>query len=160
VPTVAGPSLRGAARAQGPGCVRSRPGAGGRMSNISAGPVSIQRPSLRLLLAAICKATTNPTTKITKLTKDSQRLLWGHLTHYPILKVHYNLLIAAGPALGLPWRGRAAHPVGPRSRRCRSGSWLACARSCAGGGGRMSNISAGPVSMLCSVCGYYYPPFS
>jgi hypothetical protein len=159
VPTVAGPSLRGAARAQGPGCVRSRPGAGGRMSNISAGPVSIQRPSLRLLLAAICKATTNPTTKITKLTKDSQRLLWGHLTHYPILKVHYNLLIAAGPLVGCLGEGGLPTRSG-LAPGCRSGSWLACARSCAGGGGRMSNISAGPVSMLCSVCGYYYPPFS
>ena len=29
------------------------------MSNISAGPVSMQLPSLRLLLAATCKATTN-----------------------------------------------------------------------------------------------------
>jgi hypothetical protein len=71
------------------------------MSNISAGPVSMIALLLRLLLAAICKRRrTNPTTKITKLTKNAQRLLieiyWGHLTQLPYPESRDNPLIAAG----------------------------------------------------------------
>jgi hypothetical protein len=47
-------SHRGAGRAQGPAYVCPCPGAGGRMSNLSAGQASMLALRLRLLLAAIC----------------------------------------------------------------------------------------------------------
>jgi len=83
--------------------------------------------------------------------RSSQRthkdILWGHLTHYPILKAHDNLLTAAGPLVG--YLGDGGLPTGPGlAPGCRWGSGGPAARSRPGGGGRMSNISAGQVSML------------
>jgi len=76
---------------------------------------------------------TTPTTKITKLTKDAQRLLWGHLTHYPIIKAHDNPLIAAGLLVGCLWRGRAALRGRASHRSAARARGAASACSCADG---------------------------
>ncbi|MCX6676721.1 MAG: hypothetical protein NTU95_02085 [Methanothrix sp.] len=143
------------------------------MSNISAGQVSMLTLRLRLLLAAICKRRrTNPTTELTELTEfteDAQRLLveihWGHLTHYPILKVHDKLLIAAGPPVGclgeggLPTgpglaSGGVARAQGPAARARILVGEADRARG-EGAGDLMSGVFAGFVSNNCSVCDYY-----
>jgi len=116
-------SHRGAAWARGLACAHSCPGAGGRMSNISAGQVSMQLPSLRLLLAAICKATTNePNHRAHRVHRGrTETFCQGHLTHYTILKVHDNHLTAAGPLVGC--LGEGGLPIGPGlAPGCRSGS--------------------------------------
>jgi hypothetical protein len=60
---------------------------------------------------------------------------WGHLTHYPILKVHDNLLIAAGPPVGCLGEGGLPSGAGLRTG-VPLGLGGPAVRSCAGAGGR------------------------
>jgi len=93
----AGPRFRSAARARGPASARSRPGAGGRMSIISAWQASMIAFRLWLLLAVICWATTN---ELNHKDHDAHRgrtkTFVGTFDPLPIIKVHDKLLIAAG----------------------------------------------------------------
>jgi len=118
----AGPGLApgGAPRARGPACWRSCPGAGGRIGDISAGSVYMLALGLRLLLAAICKATTNEPNHrdhraYRRRTETSYPDIAGHLTRCPVLKAHDCPFTAAGPLVaagGRLWRVRAAHRAG------------------------------------------------
>ena len=83
--------------------------------------------------------------------RSSQRMhkdfLSGTFDPLSILKAHDNPLTAAGPLVG--YLGDGGLPTGPGlAPGCRWGSGGPAARSRPGGGGRMSNISAGQVSML------------
>ncbi|MEI6103890.1 MAG: hypothetical protein WCP70_08085 [Methanothrix sp.] len=86
------------------------------MSNISAGPVSMKCSvhGYYLPLSAE-RRRTNPTTKITKLTKDAQSLFAGTFDPLPYPKrVHDYLLAAAGPPVGCLGESELPYLAGPR----------------------------------------------